>query len=149
VFLGLNPSTADETRDDPTARRCVAFARRWGLGGLILVNLFAFRATDPDVLMKAPDPIGPDNDRWLRHYAARSQRIVAAWGLHGSFRERDRTVVELRCQRCDGREKRLGDALWCLGYTQDGRHPRHPLYLPKTTRLRRFLLRDTRSTSSA
>ncbi len=61
MFIGLNPSTADETADDPTIRRCVSFAKAWGFGGLCMANLFAYRATNPaDMLMQA-DPIGPDN----------------------------------------------------------------------------------------
>src|SRR5262245_19133112 len=61
-WVMLNPSTADAEQDDPTIRRCVGFARSWGAGGIIVVNLFAFRASDPKALLRAADPVGPDND---------------------------------------------------------------------------------------
>jgi hypothetical protein len=62
AFVGLNPSTADARHDDPTVRRCINFAKRWGFGGLIMLNAFAFRAADPREMMAAADPVGPDND---------------------------------------------------------------------------------------
>jgi hypothetical protein len=65
MFVGLNPSTADEQEDDPTVRRCVGFARKWNFGGLILVNLFAYRSTDPAGLLEAEDPVGPGNDKHI------------------------------------------------------------------------------------
>ena len=80
LFALLNPSTADALRDDPTIRRCMAFARRWRFGALEVVNLFAFRSTDPLGLRKVQDPVGPDNDAQLRAAARRSTRMVAGWG---------------------------------------------------------------------
>lgn len=65
LFVGLNPSTADAERDDPTTRRCVRFARDWGFGGLLVGNLFAYRATRPRDLRAAAEPVGPENDWWL------------------------------------------------------------------------------------
>ncbi len=65
MFIGLNPSTADETKNDPTVRKCIGFAKRWGYDGLCMTNLFAFRATDPGAMLKDLAPIGPDNDDWL------------------------------------------------------------------------------------
>src|SRR5262245_34051042 len=63
VFIMLNPSTADAERDDPTIRKCVGFCRRWGVGELHVVNLFAFRAVSPFDMKKADDPVGPRNRR--------------------------------------------------------------------------------------
>jgi hypothetical protein len=125
VFIGLNPSTADETADDPTVRRCVGFARKWGYGGLVLINLFAFRSTDPKRLNDVADPVGPQNDTTIRRCCDRSSCVVAAWGAQGTLMERDRRVLEL-----------LSEPL-CLGVTKSG-SPRHPLYLAASTRLRRF-----------
>ena len=120
LFVGLNPSTADETADDPTVRRCADFARRWGYGALGLANLFAYRATDPAVLKAAAAPVGRGNDRWLARLAAGAGVVVAAWGVHGAFAGRDRAVAAL-----------LGEGLSCLGVTKGG-HPRHPLYVRRT-----------------
>src|SRR5262249_40146014 len=82
TFIMLNPSTADATADDPTIRKCIGFARRWRCGVLRVVNLFAFRATDPDVLKAAADPVGPENRRWILRSIRRTNRqiVVCAWG---------------------------------------------------------------------
>src|SRR5262245_40859152 len=70
TFIMLNPSTADAARDHPTIRRCIGFARRWGCGQLVCLNLFAFRATDPARLKCAADPVGPRNEDWFRRILA-------------------------------------------------------------------------------
>jgi len=123
VFIGLNPSTADETQDDPTIRRCKSFAERFDCGGLCMINLFAFRATDPEAMKAATDPIGPDNDNHLLSCCAQAGVIVCAWGAHGSYRDREKQVCWL-----------LKFNMKCLGRTKDGQ-PRHPLYLKKDTEL--------------
>src|SRR5262249_4008775 len=120
LFIGLNPSTADEVADDPTIRRCKSFAQRWGYGAVCVANLFAYRATRPTELKAAPAPVGRANDRWLVRLAAEATVVVAAWGVHGSFVGRDQEVIAL-----------LGDRLSCLALTKAG-HPRHPLYLERT-----------------
>lgn len=122
LFVMLNPSTADASMDDPTIRRCIGFAKREGCGALEVVNLFAFRATDPAALSTATDPIGPDNDRHIVEAAVRGGVIVAAWGasVPAALRTRPAQVGRLL------RETRL--RLWCLGMTSGGA-PRHPLYV--------------------
>lgn len=119
LFIGLNPSTADETHDDPTIRRCITFARDWGYNGLCMMNLFAFRATDPADMKRAVDPVGPDNDSLLQFAARYAAVVVAAWGSHGMYLYRDVAV------------KAMIPNLHYLRLTKDG-HPGHPLYLPKT-----------------
>lgn len=119
MFVGLNPSTADATLDDPTIRRCIGFARAWGYCGLIMTNLFAWRSTDPRDMMGADDAIGPDNDRILQLASARAALSIAAWGAHGTHKGRDAAVREMLPR------------LHYLRMTKDG-HPGHPLYLPKT-----------------
>lgn len=118
AFVGLNPSTADATKDDPTIRRCIAFARRWNCGGLYMLNLFAFRATDPDDMKTASDPVGPENDRYILEIAKECPLVIAAWGTHGGMNRRDVHVMNL-----------LENSLVsCLSKTKDG-FPRHPLYV--------------------
>lgn len=121
MFIGLNPSTADETRDDPTVRRCIRFAQAWGYAGLCMTNIFAWRDTDPRGMKAAADPVGPENDRVLRARAADAGVVVAAWGMHGAFMGRGARVAAM-----------LGP-LHCLRVTAGG-FPAHPLYLPKTLR---------------
>lgn len=131
-FVGmgmLNPSQADETRDDPTIRQCRARGRQAGLAGLIVWNLFAFRATFPADLKRALDPVGSDNDAAISLALSLSGRTILAWGNHGTFAGRDRAVLEL----CKG----LATPLHALGITGEGQ-PRHPLYLPRDTRLRKW-----------
>ncbi len=116
LFIMLNPSTADETLNDPTVRRCIVYARRWGFGGLRVANIFAFRATKPADMKSAVDPIGPDNDQWICRLHQESEITIAAWGKDGAFLNREEQV------------KVLLPNLYCLKLTNQGR-PCHPLYL--------------------
>ena len=123
-IIMLNPSTADAENDDPTIRRCMAFARREGFGGIHVFNLFAFRATSPDDMKATDDPVGPLNDHWigqaLQSAAIMRVPILAAWGTHGEHRSRANYVRGMAHLR--------GAELVCLGVTAAG-HPRHPLYV--------------------
>lgn len=76
MVVGLNPSTADDTQDNPTIRRCIGFARAWGFGALCMANLFAYRAVSPDRLRQAADPIGPENDRSLQELADGARLVL-------------------------------------------------------------------------
>ncbi len=115
-FIGLNPSTADALQDDPTIRRCVAFARRWGFNGMAMANAFAFRATNPKVMLKAVDRVGPENLEHLK-YACTLHTVIAAWGGNCPI-ERERELMEI----FKGRE------IKCLDTNDDG-SPQHPLYV--------------------
>jgi hypothetical protein len=117
MFIGLNPSTADETNDDPTIRRCIGFARAWGYEALCMTNLFAFRATDPKVMKAAAEPVGRENDITLETLGRGAGVVIAAWGAHGVHRRRDQSV------------RLFVPGLHYLRLTKDG-HPGHPLYLP-------------------
>lgn len=128
VFVMLNPSTADASHDDPTIRKCMGFARRWGNGGIAVVNLYAFRATDPADLKRAGWPIGPANDDAIHSYATAHGEAVLAWG--GNARDGRAAVVTSMLRRA-------GVRLLCLGYTKAGQ-PRHPLMLPYSTPLQLF-----------
>lgn len=122
LFVMLNPSTADATEDDPTIRRCVAFARDWGHGGLVVANLFSLRATDPRELRGHIDPIGPRTDETLRRAAKTAGVVVAAWGCGGHLLHRNLAVARLL---------RGIAPLHHLRLTKHG-DPSHPLYLPKS-----------------
>ncbi len=121
MFIGLNPSTADENEDDPTIRRCVKFAKDWGHGGIYMLNLFALRTKDPKILLKHPSPVGQKNDFILKEIATDCLTIVAAWGTKGNYLNRDKEVISIM------------PLMHCLGITKDG-HPKHPLYLSKDTK---------------
>lgn len=125
----LNPSTADHRRDDPTIRQCRARARQARLGGLLVWNLFAFRATLPADLKRAPDPVGPENDEAIALALGLCRRTILGWGNHGAHLARDRAVLAM----CESAGARLD----VLGITGQGQ-PRHPLYLASNVRLKRW-----------
>ena len=127
VWVMLNPSTADAFTDDPTIRRCIRFAACHGAGGIIVVNLFAYRAADPAALRGVADPVGEFNDAFIRQAGQPAGRlIIAAWGAHGTLGGRDAAVTRM----LTAAEAQLR----CLGTTRHGQ-PRHPLYMPGGTPL--------------
>ena len=118
----LNPSTADEMRNDPTIERCQRRARAMGCGSLWIANLFAFRATRPEDLRRAADPEGPENAGFLRDWSGAAGLTIVGWGVHGGLLgQAARVAPDLP-----------GDVRH-LGLTKDG-HPRHPLYVPYAIR---------------
>lgn len=129
VFMGVNPSDADEVDNDPTITKCIGFARRWGFGALDMINPFALVSTDVTALLRAGDPVGPDNDQAIRETLEGARRIVWAWGRHDA---RVRKLVQERIaaagwfaipRRCEA---------GTLGHNGDG-SPRHPLMLAYRT----------------
>lgn len=123
-FICLNPSTADEERNDPTVRRCIGYARDWGFDRMMVTNIFALRSTDPSVLKTHPEPIGAENNAWIERMARSSDLIVCAWG-------------GIATERGDFIKHRLSSLL--LHYLRltpatERKHafPHHPLYLPKS-----------------
>lgn len=117
-FIMLNPSTADAEIDDPTIRRCIGFGKAWHFDALEVVNLFALRATDPGVLRKTDDPLGPDNDAAIQQASDRAQMVVCAWGGNHMTIYRSLQISAMLNTR----------PLYCLGMTK-AMHPRHPLYV--------------------
>lgn len=117
LFVMLNPSTADALRNDPTIERCERRARAMGFGVLRVANLFAYRATRPEDLRRAPEPVGPGTDALLDTWSAAADLVVAGWGVHGGHDGRAQAVAA-----------RLPAATTHLGLTMAG-HPRHPLYV--------------------
>jgi hypothetical protein len=123
AFIGLNPSTADEVKNDPTVTRCINYARRWGFHGMFMLNIFALRSTDPRALYRHPDPIGPETDRYLTEVIQMGgvSLVVAAWGNHGALMSRGWDVINL--------VRNSGVNLYRLGELTKQGQPRHPLYL--------------------
>lgn len=122
-ITALNPSTADALINDNTIRREIDFAQQWGYDGLLKTNAFDFRATDPSVMKQHAEPCSLDNDSWIHACQSRAAHpyAIAAWGTHGNHRGRADFLKT--CFR------------WkCFGITKHG-FPKHPLYLPKTTKL--------------
>jgi hypothetical protein len=132
VFIMLNPSTADALEDDATIRRLAGkngFARQLGAGGLVVVNLFGLRSTDPRALLHHPDPVGRHNDAFVRQATDMADAVICAWGVAGVTGDRGREVTRALAAR------RV--PLHCLGRTSTGQ-PRHPLYLPKNAVLQPY-----------
>lgn len=128
VFIMLNPSTADGKADDATIRKCVGFASRWEYEKLIVINLFAYRATKPAELLRLYDvdnPVGDRNQAEVERAIHRAGRIVCAWGSHGRHLEQDRTMLGWL-------DKAGVERLYALGYDAKG-NPRHPLMVPYAT----------------
>lgn len=123
VFICLNPSTADAQNNDPTNRRTIGFARDLGFGGMVMANLYAFKATQPKDLFKAGDPVGPDNDAYLRQLSQFT--LVGGWGNHGHKPERLAAISDL--------------TLHALRVNASGA-PAHPLYLPKGLTLQPYTI---------
>lgn len=124
VWVMLNPSTADAEQDDPTIRRCIGFSKAWGYGSLVICNQWAWRSTDPKLLLKLGDPRGPRNAEVIASHIANAELAVAAWGANAGKMAKvgySRLNVEGMAQRC-------GVRMSCLGLTKEG-HPRHPLYV--------------------
>lgn len=119
AFIMLNPSTADEIKDDPTIRRCVGYAEDWGFGKLIVGNLYAYRTSDPEELNKIENPIGPKNDKYLKDICDKADKVLVAWGANEAVENREVEVAEF-----------LDSELYALNTTKHG-HPNHPLYQPK------------------
>lgn len=123
LWVMLNPSTADANADDPTIRRCVDFSKRWGYAEMVVVNLFAYRSSNPGALTGVcGGAVGADNDRTIIEVGLRARDTVAAWGNHGGLMGRDLAVLpDLESPKC-------------LGVTKGG-FPCHPLYVPRDTKL--------------
>lgn len=127
LFIMLNPSTADEKINDPTIRRCIRFAKDLGFGSLNVVNLFSYRATSPNELKAAQEPIGKYTNKHILQEAKKASTIICAWGNHGSFQERNKAVSEL-LHKYD---------LFLLKQSLSG-EPAHPLYLKKDLKPQKF-----------
>jgi len=142
LFVMLNPSTADARQDDPTIRRCIGFAEAWGADRLDVVNLFAFRTSDPgELAQRAVDGaniVGPDNDDEIFLHARLASRIIVAWGQHGDdYPERVQKVLAILREALTYIAYSGPRQLECLGRTKSGQ-PVHPLYQPRSALLMEY-----------
>ena len=119
LFIMLNPSSADGTKDDPSIRRCISYAKDWGFGSLFVGNLFALKSTKPTGLLESTNPEGPENLKYLLKLSSHCKMIVCAWG--------NGTILK---KLSANSPKNLNRKLHCLKLSLDG-IPCHPLYLPK------------------
>lgn len=118
LFVCLNPSTADHEKEDRTSRVCINYAKRWGYGGLVIANVFAYRSTDKSVLYQVDDPIGPENNQHLQRLSREAVETVCAWTDDAAFMGRDLAVLPIL------------NSPKCLKKLKSGR-PGHPLYKRK------------------
>ena len=124
--IGLNPSTADETTDDRTVRRLAVRAHEDGFAEFVMLNLFAYRSTDPDKMLHAKDPVGATTDAHIIGWCRQAEQIILCWGNHGSHLGRSAQVLEML--------RPYASKLYCFGLTKSG-EPRHPVRMAKNTPL--------------
>jgi len=121
-FIMLNPSTANEEFNDPTVARCENRTIDMGYSYMIVTNIFAYRATDPDDMKAQSDPVGELNDKTISDSASESDYIICAWGNHGNFMNRGAGVKKILDD--------INKPLYYLKMNGSGQ-PSHPLYLRK------------------
>ncbi len=130
LFIGLNPAT---TNDNPTIRSCVRLANGMGYGAIEVVNIFGWRATDPDELPLQVDPIGPLNERTIAAAIVRCDVVICAWGA-SAMAARQSIFLTRLIRSCH-------PAAYCLGTTKSGA-PKHPLYLKSGTTLQLLIKQE-------
>ncbi len=126
MFIGLNPSTANEIKNDPTVTRMINFSKKWGFGSITVCNLFAFRSTFPKYMKEEKDPIGIQNDELIKKELNNVELVVVAWGNHGKHKDRSAEV-----------SKYLKE-FHHFGFTKQN-EPRHVLYLRSDANLKKDL----------
>lgn len=117
MVIGLNPSTANEHKNDRTVTRCINYAKKWGFGSLYMMNLFAYRSTNYKNMINHHQPIGIYNNFWIDKVAKRSGLILCAWSNHGGYLDQDKKIKQTLKNR----------NLYCLNINNSGQ-PKHPLY---------------------
>lgn len=131
VFIMLNPSTADHLTNDRSVAKCEKYARKWGYDSMAVLNLFAWRATDPRKMKKVALPVGPENDAQILEACKDAALVVAAWSNHGRHLNRSLCVRTLL--------RRAGIKLHAL-HVNITSEPAHPLYLPYSLKPKVFKL---------
>lgn len=124
-FVLLNPSIADEKIDDPTIKACIKFTKNLRYDGFYVTNLFAFRNKSPKILKESKNPIGDENDKYIKEYANKSKLVIVAWGNHGNYLNRNKEVIQILSKI---------KIPYCFAVTKTG-NPKHPLYIKRETPL--------------
>lgn len=124
MFIGLNPSTANETENDPTIRRIIGFAKSWGYGGIYMTNLFSYVSTDPNALKTSGEDIGINNEHLLR-CSKKCEKVVFSWGCFKQHKQRMKYVINMFPES------------YCIDMSKEG-YPKHPLYLNGKLKLKEF-----------
>jgi len=130
LFIGLNPSTADSFDDDPTVKRLIYFAKKYGYGGFYIGNLYALRTSKPSVLFKSKKKIGKYNDEHLLEMYIKTKHIIIMWGSKKGIEKRVEAFFHMF---------KSTFLFYCFGHCKDG-NPTHPLFLPKNTKLIKYNL---------
>ncbi len=146
VFIGLNPSSANSFNNDMTLRRIINFCSKWDYKNIYIINLFGLISKSPVQLSKSNDPIGGNNDlitlKSLKFWSEDSNcDLWLGWGDKGQFKGRDQKVIKLikKFSNIKSSGNYLSKSALCLGLSKKG-NPRHPLYMPNSSVLRRFNL---------
>jgi len=139
AWVMLNPSVADAAINDATIRRCMGFTKTWGYDSLDVVNLYGLRSTNPKNLWAVKDPIGPENDGWVREVCSLADLIVCAWGANAGAKRVEQVLRKVAYLTRPVPESAVvkNVELWHLGLTAEGL-PRHPLRLPKSLAIQRW-----------
>lgn len=116
LFIGLNPSTANEFQDDPTITRNTVRAFKAGFGGLLVANLYAYVSTQPNALLGDGDFVGEFTDDYLSQMINLAGQTLCGWGSFKPVKNRAPKVLSMIKEP------------YCLGINGDG-HPKHPLYI--------------------
>ena len=132
MFIGLNPSTADNENDDPTIRKLITYCKSWGYGGFYITNLFAYVSSDPKVLKSIPNPVGVMNDSYIIGFSEHCKMVVCMWGNKGTLYNRDVYVIHLLIQT---------KKLYCFETSVHG-NPKHPLYLKADLKPCEFVIKS-------
>ena len=120
AVIGLNPSSANEIKDDATITRLMGRAEQNGFGGLLMGNLYAFVSTNPALLLSVNDTVGIHNDDYLKMMIGMAGRTLCGWGSFKPVKRRSPIVLAMITEP------------YCLGVNADGQ-PKHPLYISYDT----------------
>ncbi len=120
MFIGLNPSKADHTLDDPTVTRMIRRADAAGFGGLLVGNLYSYVSTDPRILLTLDGCFNDETDHYLKHMSHLAEKVLCGWGSFKPAAKRTHAILS------------FFPILYCLGVNRDGQ-PKHPLYVSYDT----------------